>query len=62
MSKVFIEGMDMPKSCEECRLVYRHVYNDSRYLCCLLDPSTGNCDINYYTNGRHPCCPLKECK
>lgn len=56
MSKVMIEGMEMPKSCSDCK--YKEgAYTDERYTCKLLNITFPAEYIN-----RFKLCPLQEVK
>ncbi|MBQ2174804.1 MAG: hypothetical protein II453_07045 [Alphaproteobacteria bacterium] len=56
MSKVIIDGMEMPKSCFKCKFC-----NGTELLAgiCFLKPELGRIVV---AEGRHPNCPLKEIK
>lgn len=56
MSKVMIDGMEMPENCFKCKFC-----NGTELLAgiCFLKPELGRIVV---AEGRHPNCPLKAVK
>lgn len=54
MPKIMIEGMEMPKSCLDCRFCIFQM--DLAIYCSAIN----KCVLEIYDNERHPNCPLKE--
>ena len=65
MSKVYIEGMKMPKDCTGCAL---RAYDDETgiFYCSamahLKNIKSDSVDKYYETETKHPNCPLREGK
>ena len=54
---VLIKGMEMPKSCEQCKM-FNLVKFINDFMCCAND-EWHEADFDYH-NKRHPDCPIVE--
>lgn len=57
MSDILIKGMEMPKSCEQCKM-FNLVKSINDFRCCAND-EWHEADFDYH-NKRHPDCPIVE--
>ncbi len=56
---VIVENMNMPKSCNTCRMVG---YTPDKRWCCFASIPMIRIREEELEKRRHPQCPLKECK
>lgn len=56
---VIVENMEMPKSCNVCRMVG---YTPAKQWCCFASIPMIRISEDELNKRRHPRCPLKECK